>query len=77
MLMARLIRSALHIVFACGLGFGMITAVATVPSVTSMTTVAEHMHRDEPGEEQHPDPVLRKPFHDLLLCKIKLSIDAR
>ena len=26
--------------------------------VTAMTAVAEHMHRDHPGDEQHPNPVL-------------------
>ena len=77
MLMTRLFRSALHIVLACGLGVIMATAiptaVSTVPSTTAMPAVAEHMHRDHPDEEQHPNPVLRKPFHDLLLyCAISL-----
>ena len=42
--------------------------------MSTMATVAEHMHRDEGGEEQHPNPVLRNPLHDWLLYQIKLSM---
>ena len=62
-----LFRGALHIVFARGREVAMATAVSTVPAMPAMPAVAEHMHRDHPGEEQHPNPVLRQPFHDLLL----------
>ena len=65
-------RRALHIVFAGGLGVAIPTArptaVPAVPSVTAMPAVAEHMHRDKPDKEQHPNSVLGKPSHDLLLC---------
>ena len=61
MLMALpLFRSVLHTVRACGLGLIVATAVSTVSSVTTMPAVAamaEHMHRDHSGEEQHPNPV--------------------
>jgi hypothetical protein len=72
MMMVRpLFRSALRTVFACGLGVIMATttptAVSTVPSVTAMPAMAKHMHRDKSGEEQHPNPVLREPFHVVLL----------
>jgi len=33
-------------------------------AMSAVATVAEHMHRDKPAEEQHPNPVLCKPFHD-------------
>ena len=67
-----LFRRVLRAVFACGLGVMMTTATPT--AVPAMSAVAEHMHRDHPGEEQHPNPVLRKPFHDWLLYCIRLSI---
>lgn len=74
-----LLRIALHTVFAFGLGVIVATApavstVTTLPSMTTMPAVAEHMHRDHPGGEQQPNPVLRKPFHDLLLYWVTLSI---
>jgi len=66
-----LFRRALHAVFASGLGIIMATAtptgVSTMPSMSAVATVPEHMHRDHPGKEQHPNPVLRKPFHDFFL----------
>jgi hypothetical protein len=33
-------------------------------AMSAVSTMADHMHCDKPGEEQHPDPILRKPFHD-------------
>ena len=41
-----------------------------VSIMTAVTAVTEHMHRNHPGEEQHPNPVLREPFHDLLLLQV-------
>jgi galactitol-specific phosphotransferase system IIB component len=46
-------RIALHIVFACGHG---VIVSAAIPA--TVITVTEHMHRDHPDEEQHPNPVL-------------------
>ena len=48
-------RGALHTDFARRRGVVM---AAAVPTVTAMPAVAEHMHRDHPGGEQHPNPVL-------------------
>lgn len=53
MVMTRpLFRITLHILVACR-HWGILAIV--VPSVTAMP---EHMHRDHPGGEQHPNPVL-------------------
>ena len=66
-----LLRRTLRSVFACRLGIMVIIAAATnVTAMTAMTAVTEHMHRNHPGEEQHPNPVLREPFHDLLLLQV-------
>jgi len=71
MLMTRsLLRSMLLIIFACGF---IVIAIA-MPAMSTVTAVAEHMHRDHPDAEQHPNPVLRKPFHDLLLCQITMPV---
>ena len=50
-----LFRTSFRTVFVYGFGATMATAVSTVPSMTAMT---EHMHRDHPGEEQQPNPIL-------------------
>ena len=53
-----LFRSVLLTVFACGfIVIATAIAVSAVRSVTAMSAVAKHMHRDHPGEEQHPNPV--------------------
>ena len=52
------------------LGAVTIAAVmSSMPAVPSMSAVTEHVHRDHPGGEQYPNPVLREPFHDLLRCQ--------
>ena len=69
MMMTRLLfQRGLRIVFASGLGVTIATASSTaVSTVPSVTAVAEHMHRNHRGDEQQSNPVLRKPFHDVLL----------
>jgi hypothetical protein len=33
-------------------------------AMTTVTAVTEHVHRDKGDEDQHPEPVCRKPCHD-------------
>jgi hypothetical protein len=59
MVMTRpLFRITLRIVIACRHWGLLAIGVSTVPSVLAMPTVAEQVHRDKPGKEQHPNPVL-------------------
>src|SRR5659263_94491 len=45
--------------------FSFIPASLTITStMTAMTAVTEHVHRDKGDEDQHPEPVCRKPCHD-------------
>jgi hypothetical protein len=45
--------------------FSFIPASLTITcAVTAMATVTEHVHRDKGDEDQHPEPVCRKPCHD-------------
>jgi len=42
-----------------------IPASSTITStMTAMTAVTEHVHREKGDEDQHPEPVCRKPCHD-------------
>jgi hypothetical protein len=34
--------------------------------MTTATAVTEHVHRDKGDEDQHPEPVCRKPCHDFI-----------
>ncbi|MDZ4737718.1 MAG: hypothetical protein SGJ07_15350 [Rhodospirillaceae bacterium] len=45
---------------------GVISIAAAMLAVSTMAAVAKHMHRNHPDGEQYPNPVLGKPFHDLL-----------
>jgi len=49
------------------------SAMSAMPAMPAMPAMAEQMHADKSSEEQHPDPVLRKPFHDLLLNNVSYS----
>jgi len=51
------------------LGVVTIATMSSMPAVPPMSAVAKHMHRDHPDGEQYPNPVLPKPFHDLLRCQ--------
>ena len=75
MLMPRALpRSALRTVFAVGLGAIRVSATPTpMPVMATMTAVAEHVHGDECDEKQYPNPVLRKPLHDLPLHSEKVD----
>ena len=43
-----------------------IPASSTITSsMTAMTAVTEHVHREKGDEDQHPEPVFRKPCHDV------------
>lgn len=55
-------------VLAVRLAIGVTTAASTMAAMTSM---AEQVHRDKPCNEHHPHPVLRKPFHEVLLGRIQ------
>jgi hypothetical protein len=59
----RIHHATLRFVF-----FSFIPASSTITStMTAMTTVpavTEHVHRDKGDEDQHPEPVCRKPCHD-------------
>src|SRR3546814_4677198 len=48
--------------FAAGL-----SAAAAAAAVPSMATVAEHVHGQESDADQHPNPVLGKPLHVVIL----------
>ena len=39
--------------------------LAAMAAVAAVAAVAKQMHGDHPGEEQHPNPVLGKPVHEL------------
>jgi len=42
-------------------------AMAAMAAVTTVATVTKQMHGDHAPNEQHPNPVLREPFHKLCL----------
>ena len=70
MVMTRvLLGTALLTVFACGLRVILVAAISTMPPVTAMSSVAKHVHCDHRDAEQNPNPVLRKPFHNLRISR--------
>ena len=73
MMVARPLFRGARTVLACGIGGIHAPAnpatVLTMGSMTAVAAVAEHMHCDHPGGEQHPNPILRKPFHEIHLCQ--------
>jgi hypothetical protein len=42
-----------------------LTITSTMTAMTTVTAVTEHVHRDKGDEDQHPEPVCRKPCHDV------------
>lgn len=41
-----------------------LTITSTMTAMTTVPAVTEHVHRDKGDEDQHPEPVCRKPCHD-------------
>jgi hypothetical protein len=56
-----------------------VATVAAAATVAAVTAVAEHVHRDEGDEDQHPEPICREPCHDVLLlgCASRRSLGYR
>jgi hypothetical protein len=61
----RVHDAALRFVLFLFIPYLFIPASLTITStMTAMTAVTEHVHRDKGDEDQHPEPVFRKPCHD-------------
>jgi hypothetical protein len=59
-----LVGTAYFGVLTVSLAIGARTSASTMPAVAAMTFVAKQVHRGKSYNEQHPHPVLRKPFHE-------------
>lgn len=42
---------------------GAAAAMSSMTAVPPMTTMAKHVHGNKGDSDQHPKPILRKPFH--------------